>query len=116
MIDFPVGFRFWMRNSDYRQGSEPWKLVYVIAVTARSYVVSQDPDRKYDESERWQPWTKVPKNRCHKSSGARALFTDEEKAEAVWLDKHGRGIRHLVDRCQDPKTMRRIAELVGYEE
>lgn len=45
-----------------------------------------------------------------------ALYTDEQKADAIWVNEHRYKIIQMAERCRDAATLRQIAQIVGYAE
>lgn len=44
------------------------------------------------------------------------IYTDEQKANDIWMHNNRYKIASIVDRCNDVEKMRQIAQIVGYVE
>lgn len=106
---FKIGDKVWCFDQNRRvydgKGSFGGHIIYaghfyeskITGETSRSWIVGQYGD-KYSKKD---------------PSG---LYTDEQKADAIWMHDNRHKIAGIVDRCRDIEKMRQIAQIVGYVE
>jgi len=80
---------------------EQWRPRDVIGETSRSWLVGH----KYDP-------TKLPKSGKWPAGWAR---TTQQVEDDVWVCHHRYRIGNCVTSCYDAATLRKVAELIGYE-
>lgn len=114
-MDIKIGMLFWAFDGNRRMYDENRRLIYehcfyrveVIGETSRSWIVGREGSR--------HEAFKAPKK---DTFGKRLkIYTDEMKANDVWLDKHRYKIIDIFNHRNNvtASQMKKIAEIVGYE-
>ena len=119
MSDIKVGDEFWVKDENHRIydnntsfGGGPIYERYfiktkIISETSRSWVVGYG---------NFKVPKKRPFDRVYTSFGLpKQIYTDEMKADDIWLNSHAYKIKDKVDACS-VEQLRQIADIIGYKE
>lgn len=73
----------------------------VIAIEARSYLIQRSSPHK---------------ERIGISKADREFYGDEDKLNNIWMNHHRYKVQNAVGKCKDVAILRKVAEIVGYQE
>ncbi len=111
-MSFKVGDKVWVFNENHREyatdkkghpvGGGPiyekhFVQVEITGETSRSWLIGK-----------WHP-IKISKR------DLKGIYTDEQKADAIWAHEHAYNIVRMVERLRDAAKLRQIAAIVGYQ-
>jgi hypothetical protein len=103
-LKFKVGETVWQLSDRFRKASR-WTQYQIVGIEDRSYVVKIGVSGYQHNGGKWS---------FAKAEGC--MLTDTEKAEAEYdFDNRSEISRRVDERSVDVPTLRKIAELIGYE-
>ena len=103
-----IGDRVWLRDYEFARRDGKWKRVEIVGETRVSWIVGL-PDHKW-------AWKKVPKKSTDPVRYEGIAWSIQEVVEKNFVAENNYKIGTIVGRVKDYETLRKIADLIGYEE
>jgi hypothetical protein len=109
-MNIQIGDEFWELAATYKPGQE-FKRVQVVGETSVSWIIGSDPKYEFDRF-------KVPKRDPFGDNGDKypRVYNDVDKTEWLFMANHKYHISRKVESVKNVETLRKIAELINYNE